>query len=76
MDAFCTKHLLHWLELLSLMGDVPVALRDLPLSLSYLEVRTIRLHLTTTDISLIFRASMICVKGAYILFSLTSIGCW
>jgi hypothetical protein len=76
MDAFCTKHLLHWLELLSLMGDVPVALRDLPLSLSYLEVCTIRLHLTTTDILLIFRASMTCVKGAYTLFSLTSIGCW
>jgi hypothetical protein len=75
LDTFCSKHLLHWLELLSLMGDVPVALRDLPLLLSYLEVRTIRIHLTTTDISLVFRASMICVKGAYILFSLTSIGC-
>jgi hypothetical protein len=49
MNVFCTKHLLHWLELLSLMGDVPVALRDLPLLLSYLEVCTIWLHLTTTD---------------------------
>jgi hypothetical protein len=75
LDAFCTKHLLHWLELLSLMNEVPVALRDLPLLLSYLEVCTIRLHLTSTDISLMFRASMICVKGAYILFSLTSLGC-
>jgi hypothetical protein len=74
MDVFCTKHLLHWLELLSLMGEVPVALRDLPLLLSYLEVRTIRLHLTSTEISLMFRASMICVKGAYILFSLMSNG--
>jgi hypothetical protein len=75
LDAFCTKHLLHWLEILSLMNEVPVALRDLPLLLSYLEVCTIWLHLTTTDISLMFRASLICVKGAYILFSLTSIGC-
>jgi hypothetical protein len=49
LDAFCTKHLLHWLELLSLMGEVPVALRDLPQLLSYLEVCTIWLHLTTTD---------------------------
>jgi hypothetical protein len=32
-----------------LMGDVPVALRDLPLLLSYLEVCTLWLHLTTTD---------------------------
>jgi hypothetical protein len=76
LDAFCTKHLLHWLELLSLMSEVPVAFRDLPPLLSYLEVRTIRLRLTSTDISLMFRASMIYVKGAYILFSLTSIGCW
>jgi hypothetical protein len=76
LDAFCTKHLLHWLELLSLMGDVPVAIRDLPPFLSYLEVCSIRLRLMSTDISLIFRASTICVKGAYILFSLTSIGCW
>jgi hypothetical protein len=75
LDAFCTKHLLHWLELLSLMNDVPVALRDLPLLLSYLEVHTIQLRLTSTDISLMFRASMICVKGAYILFSPTLIGC-
>jgi Mrp family chromosome partitioning ATPase len=41
LDVFCTKHLLHWLELLSLMKEVPVALRDLPTLLSYLEVRTI-----------------------------------
>jgi hypothetical protein len=76
LDAFCTKHLLHWLELLSLMGEVPIALRDLPPFLSYLEVRTIRLRSTSTDISLMFRTSMTCVKGAYILFSLISIGCW
>jgi hypothetical protein len=76
MDVFCTKHLLHWLELLSWMGEVPIALRDLPLLLGYLEVRTIWLNSTTTDISFMFRTSMTCVKGAYILFSLTSIGCW
>jgi hypothetical protein len=76
MDVFCTKHLLHWLELLSLMSGVPIALRDLPLLLSYLEVCTIRLQSTCTDVSLMFRASMIIVKGAYMLFSLTLIGCW
>jgi hypothetical protein len=38
LDAFCTKHLLHWLELLSLINEVPVALRDLPLLIIYLEV--------------------------------------
>jgi hypothetical protein len=41
LDVFCTKHLLHWLELLSLMKEVSVALRDLPTLLSYMEVRTI-----------------------------------
>jgi hypothetical protein len=75
LDAFCTKHLLHWLELLSWMNEVPVALRDLPLLLRYLEVCTIWLHLMSTDISLMFRASMICVKGAYMLFSLKLLGC-
>jgi hypothetical protein len=40
LDVFCTKHLLHWLELLSLMKEVSVALRDLPTLLTYLEVRT------------------------------------
>jgi hypothetical protein len=76
LDAFCTKHLLHWLELLSLMGDVPVALRDLPLLLSHLEVCTIWLRLTSTDVSLVFRVLMICLKGAYTLFSPMLIGCW
>jgi hypothetical protein len=38
LDVFCTKHLLHWLELLSLMKEIPVALRDLPELLIYVEV--------------------------------------
>jgi hypothetical protein len=76
MYLFCTKHLLYWLELLSLMGEVPIVLRDLPLLLTYLEVCIIWSHVASTNIPLVFRASMICVKGGYILFSLTSIGCW
>jgi hypothetical protein len=52
LDVFCTKHLLHWLELLSLIGEVPVALRDLPAFLSYLEVCTIWSLLMLADISL------------------------
>jgi hypothetical protein len=71
LDAFCTKHLLHWLELLSLIAEVPVALRDLPTLLSYLEVWTMLLPSTPTDTSLIFRALTRCATGAYTLFFLT-----
>jgi hypothetical protein len=38
LEVFCTKHLLHWLELLSLINQVPVALRGVPPLLTYLEV--------------------------------------
>jgi hypothetical protein len=68
LDIFCTKHLLHWLELLSLINQVPVALRDLPSLLAYLEVRTIRLPSTPSDMSLVFRAATRCAKGVYTLF--------
>jgi hypothetical protein len=53
MDGFCTRHLLHWLELLSLINEVSVALRDLPLLLIYLEVRFVWLLSTSADISLV-----------------------
>jgi hypothetical protein len=49
LNIFCTKHLLHWLELLSLMNEVSVALRGLPPLLRYLEVCTIWLLLMSTD---------------------------
>jgi hypothetical protein len=76
LDAFCTKHLLHWLELLSWMKEVPVALRNLPPLLSYLEVRAFRsLSISAADMSLMFRAITRCVKGVYMLSLLTSIGC-
>jgi hypothetical protein len=38
LEVFCTKHLLHWLELLSLINEVPAALRDMPSLLAYVEV--------------------------------------
>jgi hypothetical protein len=75
LDIFCTKHLLHWLELLSLINHVPVTLRDLPLFLSYLDVHGILLRPTSTDISLLFRATTRCAQGVYTHFLLTSIGC-
>jgi hypothetical protein len=71
LDAFCTKHLLHWLELLSLIDGVRGALRDVPLLLSYLEVWTMLLPSMPTNISLMFRAMTRCATGAYTLFLLT-----
>jgi hypothetical protein len=71
LDAFCTKHLLHWLELLSLIAEVPVALRDLPTLLSYLEVCATPPLSTSTDTSLTFRAVTRCATGVYTLFLLT-----
>jgi hypothetical protein len=41
LDLFCTRHLLHWLELLSLIDGVRGALRDLPSLLICVEVCTI-----------------------------------
>jgi hypothetical protein len=52
LDIFCTRHLLHWLELLSLMNEVHVALRDLPSLLIYLEVRPSSLLSLSTDMLL------------------------
>jgi hypothetical protein len=52
LDTFCTKHLLHWLELLSLIGEVSFVLRDLLWFLDYLEVCTIWSLLMLADISL------------------------
>jgi hypothetical protein len=75
LDVFCTKHLLHWLELLSLMTEVPVALRDLPSLLMYLEVCVIGLHPMSTDMSLMFRAATRCATGVCSHFLLTLIGC-
>jgi hypothetical protein len=71
MDVFCTKHLLHWLELLSLINQVPAAVRDLPSLLTYLEVRAISLLSMSADISLIFRAVARCATGVYTRFLLT-----
>jgi hypothetical protein len=75
LDVFCTKHLLHWLELLSLMTEVPVALHDLPSLLMFLEVCVIGLHSMSTDMSLMFRAATRCATGVYSYFLLTLIGC-
>jgi hypothetical protein len=71
LDVFCTKHLLHWLELLSLVNEVPAAHRDLSLLLSYLEVRVILLVSTSTNMSLMYRAVTRCATGVYTLFLLT-----
>jgi hypothetical protein len=40
LDDFCTRHLLHWIELLSLIRDLPIALRGLPPLLTYIKVCT------------------------------------
>jgi hypothetical protein len=71
LDVFCTKHLLHWLELLSLMNKVPAAHSDLLLLLRYLEVRAILLVSTSTNMSLMYRAVTRCATGVYTLFLLT-----
>jgi hypothetical protein len=39
LDEFCHKHLLHWIELLSLLEELPVVLPSLPSFLAYLHVR-------------------------------------
>jgi hypothetical protein len=58
LDVFCTKHLLHWLELLSLINGISIALRGLPPLLIYLEVRAFRpLLISVADMSLMFRAA-------------------
>jgi hypothetical protein len=58
LDAFCTTHLLHWLELLSLMNpQLPFELQHLPWLLSYLEVRVFwSFSMSAADMSLMFRA--------------------
>jgi hypothetical protein len=71
LDAFCTKHLLHWVELLSLITQVPVALRDLPSLLTYFEVCAIPPLSMSADITLVPRASMRYATGAYTRFLLT-----
>jgi hypothetical protein len=39
LETFCTTHLLHWLELLSLLNGLPTAQAGMPLLLAYLRVR-------------------------------------
>jgi hypothetical protein len=39
LDEFCRKHLLHWIEVLSLLEELPVVLPSLPSFLAYLHVR-------------------------------------
>jgi hypothetical protein len=39
LEEFCQKHLLHWLELLSLLGELPVVLISTTSFLVYLHVR-------------------------------------
>jgi hypothetical protein len=38
LEDFCEKHLLHWLELLSLLGDLPVVLTSMTHLLAHLRV--------------------------------------
>jgi hypothetical protein len=38
LETFCTTHLLHWLELLSLLNELPTAQMGMPLLLAYLRV--------------------------------------
>jgi hypothetical protein len=71
LEVFCTKHLLHWLELLSLITQVPVAIRDLPPLVTYLEVCAISPLLMSTDITLMPRVLMRYATGAYTRFLLT-----
>jgi hypothetical protein len=40
LETFCTTHLLHWLELLSLLSELPAAQAGIRLLLAYLRVRT------------------------------------
>jgi hypothetical protein len=37
---FCTVHLLHWLEALSLLGELPSTLKHLPVIIEWCQVRT------------------------------------
>jgi hypothetical protein len=39
LERFCTTHLLHWLELLSLLNELPTGQAGIPLLLAYLRVR-------------------------------------
>jgi hypothetical protein len=41
LNTFCTTHVLHWLELLSLLNELPTAQTGIPLLLAYLRVRTV-----------------------------------
>jgi hypothetical protein len=38
LETFCTAHLLHWLELLSLLNELPTAETGIPMLLAYLRV--------------------------------------
>jgi hypothetical protein len=40
LEEFCQKHLLHWLELLSLLGELPVVLTSMTSFLAHLYVST------------------------------------
>jgi hypothetical protein len=40
LEEFCKKHLLHWLELLSLLGELPVVLTSMTSFLAHLRVST------------------------------------
>jgi hypothetical protein len=48
LETFCTTHLLHWLELLSLLNELPTAQTGMPLLLSHLRVCTSFPSLTST----------------------------
>jgi WD40 repeat protein len=41
LETFCTTHLLHWLELLSLLNELPTAQTGMPSLLAYLRVCTL-----------------------------------
>jgi hypothetical protein len=45
LETFCTTHLLHWLELLSLLNEQPTAQAGMPLLLAYLRVCMLSLRL-------------------------------
>jgi WD40 repeat protein len=40
LETFCTTHLLHWVELLSLLNELPAAQAGIRMLLAYLRVRT------------------------------------
>jgi hypothetical protein len=49
LEEFCNKHLLHWLELLSLLNELPTVLTGMPPFLAYLHVRALRMLMNKAD---------------------------